>query len=1036
MAGSQSRDDGDFFPFVFESSTSVPQAEPPTVTQAASSKSARSLTPRGPLFTDLNEAHKKITSRLGSNNPFRKASNEADSTPSISNRDFSSSSFGRPIVGPGSEPPNDHLPSRPASTAGTLLARTRRASSFDSRAMSTDLPRNEVHPKVDVARLDQTVDLHLSEISARPLETSGSTVEKIYDQYASTSLDHPSSSFGSSGFGYTFSGAYNPPNYHPISREGAATRCGFRGEELRGPQMKVRKNAVRGHYFQAESSSSQPPQSPLPTAPPILVGAVSTRQSAEGSSAPPESSVSDSQHLLDADAQVNELREACDALVPMPLRIPSNRVQQVSQERKQDDLPGDADNSLETNHDPFKYDAGDYQTFLRPLGPLGERDISQALRRMSRAGVPTLGTFVSPDGSPCEKAGDQTPPNSLDSDEDASPAPRRRLQGNFFDESAFGAAAAGDRRVRDIKVVIGRKPDLELDDGMNHGRFDDPNHFNSAHNRVVRGKFLREMTSDGDWVTEATSEVGFGAYAAPPRQPFETGVKATGSSIADYSDDDGGHPQGPFSSREHILQHPAGEAPRNAYEIRRLKDTKQPVFLPRRTNAFPENSIRLYSNSAKDEASSARDPFAKDWSSNPFGQGSYRRADAKSNFNYKFDRKGPSKYDFRDSTSEYAPAAASNQATCGTQFTATHAMLPEADDDLGDDNHPSTTDARFDESADFEAERNPSIRVSALKDAYATSQLDRQSRGPRDPVARDYQYRQPRELDQKEFVAASPCLFHGDLHGEPHSASSKFQFELLPLDQAQLKYKKQRDSGETDETEPAEIRINRAKSNDSSRGFSGSSPIEPPKQAHVRRKRLGANLSSSFTPPSWQSLRDALQDTPTPLRRLEISPISSGDQSMPMDSVLGSPETPTTNYTDTPTMVKKHGWYGKVSPRLRPLRRQNQRNYADQSIRNYMERNPTPGFVSPDDYISDKARYRRKCWFYVMIVLSFLPFFALLVLTGVFNDSLAWFTQGEVYQLTRSQRKIIKGLFISECIVYAACITAIVVYYVTKSRGL
>lgn len=70
----------------------------------------------------------------------------------------------------------------------------------------------------------------------------------------------------------------------------------------------------------------------------------------------------------------------------------------------------------------------------------------------------------------------------------------------------------------------------------------------------------------------------------------------------------------------------------------------------------------------------------------------------------------------------------------------------------------------------------------------------------------------------------------------------------------------------------------------------------------------------------------------------------------------------------------------------------------------------------------------------MMLSLSILPFFALLVLNGNFDSCLTWLTHGEVFRLTKKQRRVIKAVFVIECIVYASSVAAIIVFYVTSSK--
>lgn len=95
---------------------------------------------------------------------------------------------------------------------------------------------------------------------------------------------------------------------------------------------------------------------------------------------------------------------------------------------------------------------------------------------------------------------------------------------------------------------------------------------------------------------------------------------------------------------------------------------------------------------------------------------------------------------------------------------------------------------------------------------------------------------------------------------------------------------------------------------------------------------------------------------------------------------------------------------------------------------------PRPGFVAPDDYVSDRADKIREISFYILSFFSILPFVGVLVLSGAFSEALKWATQGEVDRLTARQRRFIKWMLVAECVLYTAGVVAVVVYFVMKSK--
>ncbi|KAI1632079.1 hypothetical protein F4809DRAFT_656870 [Biscogniauxia mediterranea] len=996
---------------------------------SSSSKSATSLTPRGRavLFTSFDEAHQNITSRLGPGNPLQ----ESSASP-LSNADNSHSNwqFGQPIIDPTASTSQNAAPTYAATSTTGSSQSLRRRHSITAIIPLIDFSSNTQKSGMAGKQPGDTSDHKVSDVNNQHTDNSAGTAEQIYDQYGNSGPDQVSSSIDSSSHGYTFTALSRPLEFDPFCRQGAATRCGFRGEEFRGPQRKLHETAIQEARLSAKLSSFmseadfvqnrpqanhaalQPPQTSLPKAPPAHMKSFSTLARDEDSSPPPNSSISDSQHLLDADAQVRKLQQVRHDLMPAPLRLPSNGGFQGHSHAKHnkfrnEDASTVANNTSESTGDPFQYDNHGYHKFLHHSM---ERDVSQALRKASKGVGAPSGPYVA--GTE-KSSGRMTVAKPSASTFDVSPTKHVKLEEEFFDPDALRATVAGERRVRDIKIVIDRRPQNEFDNGSPYARASNSNHLKASANDV-HGRPLKDGTSEGDWVTETTSEFGsVSYYGGPTNKLFGGGVKATGSSIADYSDDITDNLHGHFGAQDHIIQHPTGGGQYDSYGIRRLKDTKQPVAFPKRTNGFPENSIRLYSSKQKDEPSSFRPSLGRKLS-NPFSN--HRRGNAINRLSFGFERKTSSKYEFRDSTSEYGIAGASNKATCGT-YESLGSPLPAT----GEENYQSTTDARFDRSAEYEADRNPSARTSAFQDVPITPERGYDNERSDTPFPSAYGSRQPQDLCKKQFAAATSSRWDD----EPSSVNSKFEFELLPLNLAQQKHKRERNSKDTDETDPG------AKSG---KNAPKSSPLQPPFPAHVRRAQLARNLSSDFTPPSIHSFQDDLQDTPTPLMataKNQFSPISSARKLFhPAGSTLASPTTPSTYYGRTPK-TPQSGWFKQDKSRLLPVARVSGQRTTARTHRGSREQNP---FLGTNELSPFAAVSRRKCWFYVMAVLSILPFFAVLVLTGVFDESLSWFTQGEYNRLSRKQRMFIKWMFLVECVVYTACLTAILVYYVMKSK--
>lgn len=150
-----------------------------------------------------------------------------------------------------------------------------------------------------------------------------------------------------------------------------------------------------------------------------------------------------------------------------------------------------------------------------------------------------------------------------------------------------------------------------------------------------------------------------------------------------------------------------------------------------------------------------------------------------------------------------------------------------------------------------------------------------------------------------------------------------------------------------------------------------------------------------------------------------------------------SPATPATcPDIETPT-VKKHSWFGRTPQsrkRLLPVDKRVRRAGSDRTLQSIMQRDIGPVQDIEDHCISYKARMRRQWFFYLMLALCILPFFAVVVLAGRCDSTLSYLTSGEVYRLTKRQRRTIKYVFAAECVVYAALVTGISVYFGLNHR--
>ncbi|KAI1761797.1 hypothetical protein GGR53DRAFT_533186 [Hypoxylon sp. FL1150] len=772
---------------------------------------------------------------------------------------------------------------------------------------------------------------------------------------------------------------YTTPTKQATPAAAMSTAEGQLGKVDQAPMVDVPLNGpsdTGSKIARQHQHPSEPPQASLPDVPKVHRQESKTVDVQENT--PTDSTVSNSQHLLNV---VNDNRHSKHPFLPSPLKFPLKSVHKSNEDHQSES--SSADNTTESNLDPFRYDSQRYQAFVHSGN---ERDVSRALKRLSNVGEASEVTLFTPEGSPSKAPG-----KKLD-EQHGEPRP-----------GVFG------KRIRDLRVQIGLKPELEPEGAGGQGRLTR----SKAHLRL--DKLVRDSTGEGgDWVTEATSEAGFA------NSPI---VKLTGSSVVDFSDDEKENEKLPSlfkTSRHPVLHHPSSKtAQPESYELKDLKSTKQQVMLPKhKYSVFPMNSERLFSSNSDTNQSIARTL------SNPFTKNAYRKADNNGNFMNSI-AKGASKYEFRDSVSEYAQ----------------HSQLGQS----------SPQDSMFDHNADN------GVSGKHLKDGEQTNAeglgSERQTLGSsRDVEVTPRKVYEPRLVDQM-YPGRQKCgniwrleqqqkdssdfanFGRGSYIGEPLSTRSKFEFELLPLEEAQRKQKEQRESGDGDETLPSAVRYQKAKSN----SFAGSSPITVPPPTVSRQ--LGPNLSTDFSYQSWTSLRDAFQDTPSPFS-------ATGQNQTPQSSSAtrsllrhhGSPVTPSSDISSTPTRQ----FFGRFRPRRllsSPQRDQRRRLASDQPTLNH---NPLPHLESGlslaameavmEASVSEDARRRRAHWFYLMATLSILfPFFAILVLTGMLTESLVWYTKGEVRQLTIKQRNFIRGAFLAESCLFVVLIAAIIAVFTKRA---
>ncbi|KAI0457473.1 hypothetical protein F5B21DRAFT_521320 [Xylaria acuta] len=923
MAESNARNEGNNVSFDGDACPNITLPELETEAKPSNSTPALSSAPRGPRFSKLSDAYSKITSRQASNNTFRKASNQSDPStiaPSLAGPVSS------PVAGPRLVKSQNDLQTPSSVSATPTSVKIDRRTSFNSIEFFEDLSSKMGRKDNNHLSLSEEIELELLNLKPRSNDTTDSTIEGILAQY-------------------------------DVCTSG----------------LKVRHGNPREYRVHVNVSASQPPQDSLPELPVTDIQPVSVRQS-QYDSPIPDSSITDSEHLLDAEAQAYELEEARRALVPSPLNMAQPRYGiEIRREQKHDARGNRSDliayeGAICTKNSFTHQENQGYKTYLQ--API-ERDISQSLRYLGGNAEHSIGTLGSSD------IGDYMPRQI-------------RPQGKVFSPTRL-PKVSGEKPLRQIKVIIGAESETDKNSQDRYNAQD-----NVKHDRCDI------LSEDGDWVTETTSDTVFGFRdSALPGPPLTKRFKRAGSSLADYSDDGNDSTMDRFGSRERIIPHLAGGEKYRPSDLQRLNGSKLAFLLPRQHNAFLRNANRLWASTTQ-QGSGQLLPHIPGKSTNPYRDIGSRR------LVFDFDQNAPPKYEFRDSVSDYEPAKASTKSNRGTNQYDTYGSLPSPVSKIGEDRHNTSTDAHFDQSADLDSDRNTSNRFSRQSKSHQTP---RHSQDVKLSIyAADRRKQLEEELELQEFAAASSYYDPASIS----SVRSKFNFELLPLDLARHKNKLQRDCGETNETESTTTRLKRKQSSQSIN--LPTSTLERPAQAFFTSRDLSVNFST----PNWRINNFGSDDTPTPFS------MGQPDEIAPR-TIRNHQKSITLSSLDPPSP------FGMPSVVRRPCNGQKERHPTPARSRHRLK--PPPSFIAPDDYVSDSANRTRQLFFYVIAVLSILPFVGVLALGGAFREAFKWATCSEVDRLTARQRRFIKWMLFVESVIYTSTVVAVVVYFVVKSKA-
>ncbi|KAF3023500.1 hypothetical protein E8E14_006426 [Neopestalotiopsis sp. 37M] len=1000
----------------------------------APTKSKRSITPRGPLFPNLDEAHRKITARGGGpHNPFQRPADEDYSSPNPVSQERLPNITTTPLD-------NANVPlSARRQTPDILEPQPQRlmaGRSLTKWQHTSKLPEDTATFNDEEHNSTENNDQHTAIDDQGHTDTTSSTVSRIVGQYVAAGDHHASPSVGSLDLAYTFgprrdSHEFIPPmdsqeperqmrrdvtvkshrNSSCPPRQSSSYPANETDHAIRQTQGKLPRPSEHDWLRGANPPTGRPADvymhSPLPRIP---VHSPLSRMSSRFASDDAE----DWQTEAEDDNIVLNPREpppsfmVHQSLVPLPLRTVSDKnILRVSTLHTTANLSepetsagsGVGAVSTSSNGEPFQYDSEQFRRF-RQLEK--EREVSCALAELNESPTRTYGVIRNPNVNSPETGVSNYHGTSVDDshmaldDNFESPPSRRRRGldgGSFFDPIAF-RALHGDAPFNEVKVVINKNPNYSESENNAQGST-----FGLSIDRNKRrSRLTRSGEVDADWITEATSEAGFGVDTGS--RGFVEGIKATGSSIADFSDAGWSTPYLHYSSRNRVEQTPSGEP--ESFELQDLNESKQPErgILPKarmpRFDGFGQNNSRFIPNYSGQAGPSPGRP-------NPFRR-DYKRADAGSYFQYKGNRNAPSRFEFRDSGSTCTAAFDADRDNSGTRGNIPSSTMASINtvELLDDGTGHSSTGAHV---------SSPYLRME--EGSYS----DPQRYHPRHVPVHGAQLNPfqdgTHDQDGRRMRSAT------DVSEGMGSGSSKFSFKFLELPEAQERQKSRRGSNET-WANSSMARDNRSVSLSSARP--SLTPLIRPTPAMLRGEthlRRGSHLSSTFTPPAWNTLGSPDISSCTPLDA------SASRLNLPESSDLETP----TNISTRRRLNQEPG--GKS--RMLPLDKRNRPSLIRPN--SVLVRRDIPTFSGAGDYfVSNSGRLRSKVIFCVVVSLSILPFVTLLALYGCFDSCLASLTHGEVNRFNYQQRKILKIIFAVECIIYGAMVAAIIVYFATLAQ--
>ncbi|KAK4238108.1 hypothetical protein C8A03DRAFT_15397 [Achaetomium macrosporum] len=1007
-------------------------AETPGLTRAVVSRSTtpKPIMPKGPLFTNLGEAHQAISSRSASRSAGNRVKDASKHPSSPSSLDISgqTSSVESPTGSYHTEFASSYLPvhsrcltpfARPELTG----AEGENTCSDRSPAIST-LVSSTIGSNIDGGRRDNAArDVSGS---SGTFDTKG-TMENIYNHYIPSPIVKSASS-PEALQSTTASNGSSTDN--PLHRSRTSLQAvNFRTSSVRRAGGAISPSKSR---WQMLKSAGEPPLAPFPELPRMRedTGPSSVSYSDEqinlSTVAQPADSSSNCQELSDMSINgvhgsepgatfmdsaasspphpvqptTSHIEQSLDGYDTVLLQPTTYRSPQVQANEEGDNSRRGASNSefstactTDSDDDPFEYDRGSFTVYLQPSR---EREVSAALHCVSEDSTASaIGCLVqSPRASASPRRFSsknpflnrlqsyQTPTVEYDWDNEDGP---REVKISIRPPPA--AANAPAQPAVGLSG-ISEKPGIER-----------------------RRQDIQTFMSDGaDWETVVTSDQLDSNRALASSTGLRGGhpVKITGSSIADYSDTRSFYASSfnEFSPTERILQPPDEAYTPNARYRQTLNHGRRPGFLPKprihRVNGYLQDSRRIFTDqTASSSGNSARSALVEKLSTSIRSRSTSRRIRRQSQY---LNTEGWPNCNFESLDS----------------LSSTNTVRPG----------PRYGTQRIDRA--HENETRDTLRNNKQSEMAAKGSSEQQlheavsSLMPNEhPVGAYWNCHGPTKSQQSHqsvgsFGPDSPTLF---------------SFPLISLQEAARREALKTEAENRDSlTATSGARTRKNSSIDASKTTQRTTPLTPyitkPLPAHSRspsalryvhtaapsQERVAMGHGRGVSNVTYRS--GTPQVTPrSALSRSFRVPLEPGERSS-----HAFPRPPSA--FNSPRLVardQRHLTRGTSVAVAADLRQ----------IVSFETGHPF-GVTSEDAYLSWEARRRRQAYYYFMCMLCIFPFIAPLVYRGTFDSGLSWYTRGETGQLSQRQRRnvLIVGCFFSAVWV---CVLAVFVTVVVNN---